>query len=662
MPGFRLRLLVFAMLAFALAPASTPGEEMRFFEQPDAVLYRLSEQRWDRKLHRAMGLPDTIELALTHRDRLETITNPWRAGQSPRTDTQVVQRTRLRLGAGSGPVWALFEGQDARLLGHDAGEFQGVTAEDHFDVQQLFLAGAFRDTFGSGLRTDLHAGRFNFEYGSTRTIGRNVLPNATQSFDGVHVNVGREGRWRARAFWTQPVDRRVDRPDTSSEKKTFWGTLYENDRHPDARIDLAYLRFDDTLSPALASQSAFGTYDARIRKEPPRGQVPSKSSGDSVLDYELETAYQSGDKGGKGFEAAMVHAELGRTWNRPWAPRLSAYLDYASGSANPAGPRNTTYDKLFGLRDTDLGSTADFGPFARSNLVSRTLRMEVRPRSGLRLILKHAWRQLDEPRDAFSGSSLTGFAALRDPTGRAGRDLGHDTELAALRQLSPNHFVDVRWAHWWKGAYFDRLPASAGLPPGGTRASDYFLLSTEVRFWAHGASVASRPRRLLQQDVGVEHRPQHLDGPGTGDGRVDLCQSEVAAERVELVVGHALQQPQLLQVARAALLQVVEGECPFHGSLRSRTSSAQVRRKYSGSGIVPAGKAARPETIRQRSSASRSVLASRVEEAPAATASAAHPSCSTTRSLTKSAASASVASLGEARTGRSRPPGPNSAA
>ena len=35
--------------------------------------------------------------------------------------------------------------------------------------------------------------------------------------------------------------------------------------------------------------------------------------------------------------------------------------------------------------------------------------------------------------------------------------------------------------YWFKGSYFDRLPASAGLPPGGNVDSDYFYFETTFR-------------------------------------------------------------------------------------------------------------------------------------------------------------------------------------
>ncbi|WP_411727180.1 hypothetical protein [Methyloglobulus sp.] len=49
-------------------------------------------------------------------------------------------------------------------------------------------------------------------------------------------------------------------------------------------------------------------------------------------------------------------------------------------------------------------------------------------------------------------------------------------------KLKSNIVVEVGYEHWFKGDYFDRLPASAGLPAGGEKDSDYFFVNTEFRF------------------------------------------------------------------------------------------------------------------------------------------------------------------------------------
>ncbi|MBI4861117.1 MAG: alginate export family protein [Candidatus Riflebacteria bacterium] len=468
----------------ASKPAKKADGEKKssFFEQPDLVLFRLSEQKWDRKLHDSFKLPRWVELSLTNRDRMETVSHPWRKGQSPKTDAQISKRIRMRVGFNSGPFWVLAEGQDSRLLFHDAGEFEGTTVEDHLDLLQLFVSGKFLNTFGSKLRTDVHLGRFTFEFGSTRLVGRNVLPNTTHAFEGVHVNVGKEKRWRVRTFCTRPVEKFVDAHDRSYAERTFWGAVYESSYDPWLQTDLYYLGFDDHRGPSLSAKSKFSTFGGRVRKDVPRGPALKKLTGRGTVDYDFEVVWQDGWKGPKDFRAQMAHAEVGYTWNIHLHPRLSVYYDHASGTKDPNGPVNQTFDKLYGLKDIDLGATGIYGPFNRANLASPSVRVECNPRTNVRVYARHAWRHLDEAKDSFSSSNLSGFTAIRDATGRAGTNLGRDVELAAIWNISANFLVEGRYGHWWKGSYFDRLPKTSGLPAGGNLDTDFFSASTQVRF------------------------------------------------------------------------------------------------------------------------------------------------------------------------------------
>lgn len=79
-------------------------------------------------------------------------------------------------------------------------------------------------------------------------------------------------------------------------------------------------------------------------------------------------------------------------------------------------------------------------------------------------------------RGAFGGSGL------RDQTGSSGNFLGQDVEVRLQWAITPNLEFDAGYDHWFKGSYFDRLPASAGLPPGGNKDTDYFYVLTSLRF------------------------------------------------------------------------------------------------------------------------------------------------------------------------------------
>jgi len=53
---------------------------------------------------------------------------------------------------------------------------------------------------------------------------------------------------------------------------------------------------------------------------------------------------------------------------------------------------------------------------------------------------------------------------LLDATGGSGNFIGHDVETRVQWKINDNWNFDAGYTHWFKDSYFDRLPASAGLP------------------------------------------------------------------------------------------------------------------------------------------------------------------------------------------------------
>jgi len=467
-------------------------------EQPDHVLYRLSEQKWNRLFRDGLGLPNWVELSGQQRTRFESISHPWRKGSLGQTDVQVPMRSNVRLGVTEGRLSVLFEGVDSRTnYQNNSNDFNGSSLINQADILQLFAAVKLENTFGTGLRTDIHFGRLTFEFGSTRLIGRNVFPNVTNAFDGAHVNLARPKEWRVRAFLVEPRLWDPVQLDEQSNKQLFWGTMGEYTKNPWLITEPYYLGLNDTVS---ATRRLINTYGLRIHRRAGNPdlfyrlhtQYAANGNDNGIrhylngvegFDYEFELAFQEGKRAQTDFFAYMGHAEIGYTFNLPWYPRVVAQYDYASGTRTPGGSQNSTFDRLFGLRRFDMMPTGNFGPFFRSNISSPGWRIVANPTKGMQVFLKQRFWYLAQGTDAFVGSNQPGFSAIRDPTGNSGNYLGHDLELAWLWHVGTgnNLTLEAGWDHWFKGTYFDRLPASAGLPPGGNKDSDYFYISMQIR-------------------------------------------------------------------------------------------------------------------------------------------------------------------------------------
>jgi hypothetical protein len=441
-----------------------------WIEPADTVLIQRKEVDWSRYVRTALHLPDWIDLGLENRTRFESYDHPWRESQAignGQTDPQILLRSRVRFGLGGhGPVRFLFEGQDARAyLNNNPGDFRDNTTVNEFDILQLLGSLTVNNVFGSGLRTDVHFGRMTMDVGRRRLIARNDFRNTVNSFDGLHWQISQGHTWRLRAFLVEPVIRSEVQLDEQGSKSLFWGSYFESRHFPWFQVDAYYLGLNDKRVANVANHRTYSTFGGRLYKDPKPGEP----------DYEIETSWQIGTRGETDHFAYFQHLDLGYTLNIPWTPRLLFHYDYASGDRQPGDSQDAGFDTLFGARRWEYGPTGIWGPFFRTNLHSPGWRLIITPAPGWTVQVKHRVWHLAQSKDFF------GSSGLRDATGQAGTSLGHDVELRAQWTLNANLDFDAGYVHWFKGSYFDRLPASAGLPAGGNNDSDYFYVQMRVR-------------------------------------------------------------------------------------------------------------------------------------------------------------------------------------
>jgi hypothetical protein len=441
-----------------------------WIEPADAVLNQRKELEWNRYLKTALKLPDWVDMGIENRTRFESYDHPWRSTQASgggQTDSQMVLRSRVRVGlGGNGPFRFLFEGQDSRAYSNnDPGDFVNNMTVNEWDILQLFGSLTVDNVAGSGLRTDLHFGRMTLDFGKRRYIARNNFRNTTNAFDGVHWQIGQGKTWRLRAFWVEPVIGDQVQLDEQTAKSVFWGTYLESQHFPWFNVNAFYFGLNDQQLQNKNLHRTYSTFGLRLFKSPAINE----------LDYEFEGAVQVGRLGNVDHFAYNPNAEVGYTFNLPWTPRFFAQYIYASGTRTPGGSQNGNFDPLFGARRFDMGPTGNFGAFARSNISSPGWGLTVEPAPNWTAQVKHRFWYLAEASAVYAG------ALLQDSTGGAGNYLGHDLESRVQWALSNNLDFDVGYVHWFKGSYFDRLPASANLPAGGNKDTDYFYLQMRVR-------------------------------------------------------------------------------------------------------------------------------------------------------------------------------------
>ena len=168
--------------------------------------------------------------------------------------------------------------------------------------------------------------------------------------------------------------------------------------------------------------------------------------------------------------AHFEHLEIGYTWAQAWMPRINADFDYASGDDNPRDSDNERFDTLFGARRFDFGPTGMYGPFARSNLLSPGLRLNLQPTGAVKLMVSYRGFWLASDTDAWTTSGV------RDRSGATGSFIGLQIEARLRWEVVPgNYRFEAGVANLFAGGLMRDAPNS---PDNG----DVFYAYTQAGF------------------------------------------------------------------------------------------------------------------------------------------------------------------------------------
>ena len=429
------------------------------------------------RLGEAVGLPDRIELSITHRTRYEYLGDQFRAGREGSDEiaalrTLVHARVRvadwLRLGG---------EFQDSRVLGEDSN-----SALDTTHVNSTELLRAYAELGGpllGGTQT-LRLGRITMDVGSRRLVARNRFRNTINAFTGIDWEWTNAEGLVLRAFYTLPVRRlptRVDRLrddhaqfDEESFDTQFWGLFGSGSLAFGDSLELFVFGLHERDDPDRDTRNRqLVTPGFRLWREPKAGH----------FDYQIETALQFGESRATTGStrdldhfAHFHHAEVGYRFEHDWSPRLALQYDYASGDDDPSDGDNGRFDTLFGARGFDFGPTGIYGPFARANLHTPGLRLQLQPHPRLSGFAAARAFWLASDRDAWTTAGVT------DPSGDSSRHVGTQIEFRVRwKPLPGNITLESGYAHLFGGDFIDEAPNS-----NEQGDSDYFYTQITLAF------------------------------------------------------------------------------------------------------------------------------------------------------------------------------------
>ena len=439
-------------------------------------------------------MPEWVSLKLKHRTRYELLDDPFRPANAGKIRTDVIaQRTllhaRVRLPAGF-RVGAELE--DSRtFLNSDT--VLNSTSVNPLELLQGYVEYARDDLEGGALLA--RAGRITMDVGSRRLVARNRFRNTINGFTGLDVGWKAKSGLYFRAFATLPVQREPN-PQSPSSKRgryrdndvvfdsegfdvVFWGVYVAKDLE-------SSLTQSGLLGPIRAELYVFGLHESDGARRPTRNRQlgtpgfrvftkPAKGK----LDANVEAAIQFGQSrsslsstGELDHFAWFVHGAIAYTFDAPASPRLAFQIDYASGDGDPDDGSNNRFDTLYGARRFDFNPTGIYGPFARSNLITPGLRLQLKPASSVSSFLSARTFWLASKSDAWTTTGII------DPQGSSGNHLGTQVEMRVRWDVVPQNLrLEAGYAHTFWGEFIDNAPGS-----NGQGDSDYFYTQASFSF------------------------------------------------------------------------------------------------------------------------------------------------------------------------------------
>jgi hypothetical protein len=417
-------------------------------------------------LNSVLDIPGWLSISGQHRTRYETLDGQFRAGGNG-DDQILVFRTNI-LARVSWSQWELgVELLDSRQAHAD--DNTKITSGDvnPLDVLQTYIQWNDADILHNGVVNNVRVGRFTMDVGSRRFVARNKFRNTINSFTGIDWSGTKANGEQLRAFYTLPVQRLPREFDRRKRNRTqgddqdtevaFWGGYYKLPNIAlsqwNSEAELFYFGLDENDTHNRATRNRdIHTLGGRVYK--------NKSLNE--FDYQVEAAYQFGesratrsasDRENLDHLAYFGRAELGYSFAADWSPRLIAQFDYASGDSNPNDGDNNRFDSLYGVRRFDFGPLGIYGPFARTNVISPGLRLQLKPSPKVSLFFAHRGYWLASNKDAWV------VAGVRDREGDSGSYLGQQFEARLRWDIIPEN---LRWeiggAYLFEGEFADDAP------------------------------------------------------------------------------------------------------------------------------------------------------------------------------------------------------------
>lgn len=287
------------------------------------------------------------------------------------------------------------------------------------NVRQFYLDWAPRERF------QVRLGRQELLYGNQRLIGPFGWDTVGRTFDGVRVTFNWSNRWATDAFAARLVEVRRGGPHRVGNQDLYGVYTRFTPKRPE-RLELYALYLRDglripgelpTSTPALTRVYTFGARLFRPRT--------------SGFHYDLEHAFQTGQRGNDRHRAAALAAQAGYTFRTRFSPLIAAEYDFATGDTDPSDGRSGEFHNLFPTNHMHYGSADLLG---WRNMHDFRITFAAQLHAKLRLQADYHRFLLARRRGRWSnaGGRTLGFVSV----GTAGRDLGQEVNFVARLRMN----------------------------------------------------------------------------------------------------------------------------------------------------------------------------------------------------------------------------------
>lgn len=349
--------------------------------------------------------------------------------------------------------------QDAKVYGSyfSDKDFKGGNNpfHDSFDINQLYIEYRPFEQFG------IKAGRQSISFGDRRIFGPGDWGNTGRyAWDAIRL-IYKGSNIDSNLIVGRYI---IHDPDVWPNKQingvTAFST-YNTIKNLPFQLDLFYVMKYDDRGITRGEEGTGNLYSNTVgfRIDGKYGQ----------WDYNTTLARQFGRWGNDNINAFGLVFTLGYTFDAIWKPHIIAQYVNGSGDKDPNDGKHGTFDGVFGGADTVLYGWMNL--FFFQNIREHRLDLILAPSETITLRGEYHYFTLDEKKDAWY---FPGNAQRRDKSGSSGRELGHEVDLIAKKEISK--YLEIL------GGYCFFMPGEFVKKTGTSPIAQWFFLQTTVFF------------------------------------------------------------------------------------------------------------------------------------------------------------------------------------